>query len=95
MWWAKSNPDLIGIGLTELQNSCRAKAHPAHPLAASLIVLHCHFEAVLSLIGMRGDTFISLSFSNEILSAEFLSKRSKLLGRKNYQSSYFDTLSSL
>ena len=28
----------------------------------------------LTLIGMRGDTFISLSFLDKILSAEFLSK---------------------
>ena len=33
---------------------------------------------VLTLIGMRGDTFISLSFLNQILSADFLSKLSKL-----------------
>ena len=35
MWWAKS-PPLVVIGLTELQNSGWAKAHPAHPLAAAL-----------------------------------------------------------
>ena len=35
MWWAKSAP-LVVIELTELQNSGWAKAHPAHPLAASL-----------------------------------------------------------
>ena len=29
-------PPLVGIGLTELPNSGWAKAHPAHPLAASL-----------------------------------------------------------
>ena len=33
----------------------------------------------LTLIGMRGDTFISLSFLNQILSADFLSKLSKHL----------------
>ena len=32
----------------------------------------------LTLIGMRGDNFISLSFFHQILSAEFLSKISKL-----------------
>ena len=32
----------------------------------------------LTLIGMRGDTFISLSFLDQILSAEFLWKISKL-----------------
>ena len=39
------------------------------------------FKAVLTLIGMRGDTFISLSFLDQILSAEFLSKISKLFWR--------------
>ena len=29
-------PHLVGIGLTEFPNSGWAKAHPAHPLAASL-----------------------------------------------------------
>ena len=43
----------------------------------------------LTLIGMRGDTFTSLSFLDEILSAEFLSKRYK------HWSGYFDTLPSL
>ena len=36
---------------------------------------------ILTLIGMRGDTFISLSFLDQILSAEFLSKISKLFWR--------------
>ena len=41
---------------------------------------------------MRGDTFISLSFLNQILSANFLSKLSKLFGGENGdQSGYFDT----
>ena len=35
----------------------------------------------LILIGMRGDTFTSLSFLDQILSAEFLSKLSKLFWR--------------
>ena len=43
----------------------------------------------LTLIGMRGDTFISLSFLDQILSADILSKLYKLW----HQSSYFDTLS--
>ena len=34
---------------------------------------------LLTLIGMRGDTFISLIFLDQILSAEFLSKISKIL----------------
>jgi hypothetical protein len=34
----------------------------------------------LTLIGMRGDTFISLYFLDQILSAEFLSTISKLFG---------------
>ena len=42
---------------------------------------------------MRGDTFISLSFLDLIFSADFLSKRSKRFGGKNWhQSGYFDTL---
>ena len=36
MWWAWS-ASLVGIGLTELQNSKWTKAHPAHPLATSLL----------------------------------------------------------
>ena len=37
-----------------------------------------HIEDLfLTLIGMRGDTFMSLSFLDQILSAEFLSKNSK------------------
>ena len=35
----------------------------------------------LTLIGMRGDNFISLSFLDQILLAEFLTKISKLFGR--------------
>ena len=35
MWWAYSVP-LVVRGLSELLNSGWAKAHPAHPLAASL-----------------------------------------------------------
>ena len=31
-------------------------------------------KSLLTLIGMKGDTFISLSFLGQILSAEFLSK---------------------
>jgi hypothetical protein len=38
---------------------------------------------VLTLIGMRGDTFISLSFFDQILSADFLSKLSKLFEDEN------------
>ena len=34
---------------------------------------------LLTLIGMRGDAFISLSFLDQILSADFLSKLFKLL----------------
>ena len=37
-----------------------------------------HIEANLTLIGMRSDTFISLFFLDQILSAEFLSRISKL-----------------
>ena len=37
----------------------------------------------LNLIGMRGDTFISLSFLNQILSADFFLKLSKLFGGEN------------
>ena len=33
---------------------------------------------ILTLIGMRGDTFISLPFSDQIMWADFLSKLSKL-----------------
>jgi len=45
---------------------------------------------------MRVDTFVSLSFLDQILSAEFLSKGSKLFWGKNWhQSGYFDTLPSL
>ena len=44
MWWAKSAPPLVVIGLTELQNSGWAKAHPAHPLAAALFYYLCKFE---------------------------------------------------
>ena len=39
------------------------------------------FQDALTLIGMRGDTFISLSFLDQILTAEFLSKISKLFWR--------------
>ena len=39
----------------------------------------------LTLIGMRGDTFISLSFLDQILSADFLSKLSKLFEGENLQ----------
>ena len=50
----------------------------------------------LTLIGMRGDTFISLSFLDQILSADFLSKLSKLFEGENlHQAGYFDTLPSL
>ena len=37
----------------------------------------------LTLIGMRGDTFISLSCLDQILSADFLSKLSKLFEGEN------------
>ena len=40
MWWAQSAP-LVGIGLTEPPNSGWTKAHPAHPLAASLHYILC------------------------------------------------------
>ena len=40
---------------------------------------NCSFG--LTLIGMRGDAFISLSFLDQILSAEFLSKIPKLFWR--------------
>ena len=53
---------------------------------------HCD----LTLIGMSGDTFISLRFLDQILSADFLLKIFKLFGGENWhQSSYFDTLPSL
>jgi hypothetical protein len=38
---------------------------------------------LLTLIGMMGDTFISLSFLDQILSADFLSKLSKLFEGEN------------
>ena len=45
---------------------------------------------------MRGDNFIPLLILDQILSADFLSKRSKLFGSKNWHhSGYFDTLPSL
>ena len=48
---------------------------------------------VLTLIGMRSDIFISLSFLDQILSADFLSKLSKLFEGENWhQLGYFDTL---
>ena len=34
--WCASSASLVVIGLTELPNSRWAKAHPSHPLAASL-----------------------------------------------------------
>ena len=43
-------------------------------------------KQLLTLIGMRGDTFISLIFLDQILSAEFLSKVSKLFWRWNFTS---------
>ena len=47
----------------------------------------------LTLIGMRGDTFISLPFTDQIIWADFLSKLSKLLEGENWhQLGYFDTL---
>ena len=41
---------------------------------------------ILTLIDMRGDTFISLSFLCQILSADFLSKISILFGGEKNQS---------
>ena len=38
---------------------------------------------ILTLIGLRGDTFISLSILDQILSAEFLSKISKFFASEN------------
>ena len=35
MQWAKS-ATLVGIGLTEIPKSGKARAHPAHPLTVSL-----------------------------------------------------------
>ena len=37
----------------------------------------------LTLIGMRGDIFVSLSFLDQILSADYLSKLYKHFGGKN------------
>ena len=45
------------------------------------VVHQLHHTDILTLIGMRGDTFISLSFLDQILPAEFLSKISKLFWR--------------
>ena len=60
-----------------------------------LVDFRC-FDKLLTLIGIRVDTFISLSFFDQILSADFWSQLSKLFGSENcYQSDYFDTLSSL
>ena len=60
-----------------------------------LVDFRC-FDKLLTLIGIRVDTFISLSFFDQILSADFWSQLSKLFGGENcYQSDYFDTLSSL
>ena len=39
--------------------------------------------SLLTLIDMMGDTFISLSFLDQILSGKFLSKISKSLGGEN------------
>ena len=52
IWGASSNLmaiicPLVGIGLTELLNSGKAKAHPAQPLAASLH--RCNSESVSGL----------------------------------------------
>ena len=44
------------------------------------------FNPALTLIDMRGDTFISLYFLDQILSAESLSKNSKLFWREKLTS---------
>ena len=41
---------------------------------------------LLTLFGMRGDTFISLSFLDQILSADYLSKNFKLFWRWKFTS---------
>ena len=47
-------------------------------------IFEAKIDSDLTLIGMRGDTFISLSFWDQILSSEFLSKISKKkIGGKN------------
>ena len=42
------------------------------------------FPSILNLIGMRGDTFIALSFFDQILSADFLSNFPNFLKVKIY-----------
>ena len=50
---------------------------------------------LLSLFGMEGDTFIPLSFLDQIFSAHFFSKISIFCGGENWHESvYFDTLPS-
>ena len=61
--WKKENVKVTGILVTWLKFQ-------------TTLILKCYFY--LTLIGMRGGTFISLSFLDQILSADFLSKLSKL-----------------
>ena len=65
----------ISCGKVDLFMLC----HEKNPLGLLSVAFWKIIIWTLTLIGMRGDTFISLSFLDQILSAEFLSKISKLI----------------
>ena len=54
-------------------------------ISGGSVILNISSIQNLPLIGMRGDTFISLFFLDQILLAEFLSKISKLFWKLIYQ----------
>ena len=91
-WPEMENPGVIAqANLEALVIKRLSWPQPDQPLGLGIQVppRHDHLKLMidsighLTLIGMRGDNFISLSFLDQILSAEYLSKHSKLFGGKN------------
>ena len=87
-WPEMENPGVIAqANLEALVIKRLSWPQPDQPLGLGIRVppRHGHLKLMidsighLTLIGMRGDNLISLSFLDQILSADFLSKLSKLL----------------
>jgi hypothetical protein len=73
------NPVSLSVLFSKSQHYGGVPASPEPPLTTVLNAIL--LKLILTLIGMMRNTFIPLSFLDQIFSAEFLSKISKLFWR--------------
>ena len=90
-YWLPTHPHLCRNSFTKMRENLHTVDISSSIYLSCLVNIVCECllaqkimdgqKCCLTLIGMRGDTFISLSFLDPILLADFLSKISKLFWR--------------